>query len=91
MLSAVSADTDTFEVDGELLEPVYDAVRAELCQEAATVGIYSGKEQEFWLGQSGFYRSRSEQSITRRRISFPNPRVKIPDMGSRRVYRPIAR
>jgi hypothetical protein len=37
MLSAVSADTDTFEVDGELLEPVYDAVRAELCQEAATV------------------------------------------------------
>lgn len=91
MLSAVSADTDTFEVDGELLEPVYDAVRAELCQEAATVGIYSGKEQDFWLGQSGFYRNRSEQSITRRRISFPNPRVKIPDMGSRRVYRTIAR
>ena len=29
MLSSVSADTDTFEVDGELLEPVYDAVRSE--------------------------------------------------------------
>lgn len=91
MLSAVSADTDTFEVDGEMLEPIYDAVRAEMCQEAATVGIFSGKEQDFWLGQSGFYRNRSEQSITRRRISFPNPRVKIPDMGSRRVYRSIAR
>ena len=91
MLSSVSADTDTFEVDGELLEPVYDAVRAELCHEAANVGIYSGKEQDFWLGQAGFYRNRSEATITRRRISFPNPRVKVPDMGSRRVYRTIAR
>mgnify|MGYP003136072239 CR=1 FL=1 len=91
MLSSVSADTDTFEVDGELLEPVYDAVRAEMCQEAATVGIYSGKEQDFWFGQAAFYRNRSESSITRRRISFPNPRIKIPDMGSRRHYRPIAR
>ena len=91
MLSSVSADTDTFEVDGELLEPVYDAVRAELCQEAATVGIYSGKEQDFWLSQSGFYRRRSETAITRRRISFPNPRVKVPDMGARRFSRQIAR
>ena len=91
MLSSVSADTDTFEVDGELLEPVYDAVRSELCHEAANVGIYSGKEQDFWLGQAGFYRNRSEATITRRRISFPNPRVKVPDMGSRRVYRTIAR
>jgi hypothetical protein len=91
MLSSVSADTDTFEVDGELLEPVYDAVRSELCHEAANVGIYSGKEQDFWLGQAGFYRNRSEATITRRRISFPNPRVKVPDMGSRRYTRPIAR
>ena len=91
MLSSVSADTDTFEEDGEQLEPVYDAVRAELCQEAATVGIYSGKEQDFWLSQSGFYRRRSETAITRRRISFPNPRVKVPDMGARRFYRQIAR
>ena len=91
MLSSVSADTDTFEVDGELLEPVYDAVRSELCHEAANVGIYSGKEQDFWLGQAGFYRNRSEATITRRRISFPTPRVKVPDMGSRRVYRTIAR
>jgi len=91
MLSSVSADTDTFEVDGELLEPVYDAVRSELCHEAANVGIYSGKEQDFWLGQAGFYRNRSEATITRRRISFPNPRVKVPDMGSSRYTRPIAR
>ena len=91
MLSSVSADTDTFEVDGELLEPVYDAVRSELCHEAANVGSYSGKEQDFWLGQAGFYRNRSEATITRRRISFPNPRVKVPDMGSSRYTRPIAR
>ena len=79
MISSVSADTDTLELDGELLEPMYDMVRAELCQEAASVGIYDEKERAFWFGQAAFYRNRGADYIQRRKVSLPNPRIKIPD------------
>jgi hypothetical protein len=92
MLSSVSADTDSFEVDGELLEPVYDAVRAELAQETATVGIMDSTERDFWFGQAAFYRNRSTAGISTRHISIPNPRIKVPDMaGGQQRRRSIAR
>ncbi len=79
LLSSVSADTDTLEVDGEYLEPVYDAVRAELCQEAMTVGLIDEAERQFWASQTRFYRQRSTEGLTRRYISVPNRKIKAPD------------
>ena len=86
-LSSVSSDTDTFEIDGDLLEPVYDAVRAELLQEVANVGIFKPAEVDFWFKQAAFYRQRSESGLQRRHISVPNPRLKVPDMPAPRPPR----
>jgi len=91
LLSSVSADTDTIEIDGELLEPMYDAVRAELAQEAASVSVMDTKERDFWFGQAAFYRDRSRSALIRRHISLPNPRIQVPDWGHGQFKRSIAR
>jgi hypothetical protein len=80
LLSSITSDTSTFEVDGELLEPVYDAVRAELCGEAANLSV-DDKDERKWRGLEGFYRGRSEQGQQKRFISVPRPQLTIPDFS----------
>lgn len=78
LLGALSSDTSTFEVDGELLEPVYDAVRAELCGEAANLGV-DAKDERHWRSLEGFYRQRSAAGLMERTISLPRPKLLVPD------------
>jgi hypothetical protein len=56
LLSSVSTDADTIEIDGELLAPLYDLTRAYLCEERITIKagqstqIYWERQRSKWMG-----------------------------------------
>jgi hypothetical protein len=78
MLSSVSADTSTVEVDGELLSPLYNLTRAYLAEEYAMSGPVG--EREFWIARASQYRGTLEVQLNSGyRIQTPNIRAKVPD------------
>lgn len=77
LVSSVSALTDTIEIDGELLEPVYDYTRHYLCQEAAQTGPTD--ERNYWSERSSYYLARAEGRLGNRAImQLPNRRIPMP-------------
>ena len=74
LLSSVSADTDTIEIDGEFLEPLYDRTRQYLCEEESYRG--TGKEQAYWWNRALEYKGRADLGLGHRYISLPNPRIR---------------
>ena len=75
MLSSVSADSDTIEIDGELLAPVYDKVRSMLAWEQAggdPGSDWATRAREFDLAYrqgidgSAVIKARPSLSVTRR-------------------------
>jgi hypothetical protein len=78
MLSSVSADTDLIEIDGDLLQPLYDRTR-ELAANELSIGL-ADKERSEWQAKSMEFRARWQDALNRGyRIKAPNPRSKIPN------------
>jgi len=71
----VSADTDTIELDGELLDPLYMKCRQFLCEEKAAEDAESDwgrrardfeTEYEFWFRGEAYHGSRPGLVVSRR-------------------------
>ena len=75
LLSSVSVDTDTIELDGELLDPLYMKCRQFLCEEKAAEDAESDwgrrardfeTEYEFWFRGEAYHGSRPGLVVSRR-------------------------
>lgn len=78
LLSSVSADSDTIEIDGDTLEPVYNLARSYLCEERSRQS-QDQKEVTRWLERSVGYLSLAEASLDRGvGTHLLGPRVKSP-------------
>ena len=75
MLSSVSADSDTVEIDGELLEPLYNRVRNELCNER-----YEQTNDSEWLERSREYDAKYQEAMEYVSLRLPPQRFKIPNL-----------
>jgi|TARA_Y100000310_G_scaffold276087_1_gene292996 hypothetical protein len=73
LLSPVSSDSDTVEVDGELLEPLYFKVRQFLCEERSGQG-YGG----YWSEQADRWRMDYEASVKIDGVTVRAPMVAVP-------------
>lgn len=79
MLSAVTVDTSTIEIDGEQLEPLYNLTRSYLCQEAA--GQATGDSKIEWMRRQSEFRQKFDDGIVGNgRLRVPNRRLRTPDM-----------
>jgi hypothetical protein len=79
MLASVSAETDTIEIDGELVEPLYNKVREYLCEERAKRS--SGAEEIKWARMQSEYRGKYEDAINRGvGVRAPRKQLKMPDL-----------
>lgn len=79
LLASVSADTDTIEIDGELLGPLYAKTREYLCQEQATRS--SGEEYIKWKRLQSEYADDFEEAVRNGyRLKAPNPIGIAPDV-----------
>jgi hypothetical protein len=75
MLSALVADSTTIEIDGELLEPLYDLTRSYLATER-----YSATQDTFWRDEATHYRRLYEAAILDVGLRMPARRLRVPDM-----------
>lgn len=75
MLSALGADDTTIEIDGELLEPLYDLTRSYLATER-----YSATQDTFWRDEATHYRRLYEAAILDVGLRMPARRLRVPDM-----------
>lgn len=74
--SSVSADSDTFEVDGELLEPLYALTRAYMCEERAR---QKPSEATEWTERYEQYIAIYDADLSMgKRLSLPRSRLQIP-------------
>tara|TARA_Y100000310_G_scaffold317167_1_gene369721 strand:- start:1906 stop:3279 length:1374 start_codon:yes stop_codon:yes gene_type:complete len=81
MLSSVSGDTSTIEIDGELLEPVYNLTRSMLCRERAYER--PGPPDSDWLARSREFEAEYDNAINNgigARL-WPNQQLRRPDAG----------
>lgn len=76
MLSAVSADTDTVEIDGELLGPLYNKVRQIMCDERAM----GDPNSDFYALARRFDAEYLRDIETGLGLRVPPARFKVPDM-----------
>jgi hypothetical protein len=78
-LSAISVDTDTVEVDINLLDPLYNLTRAYLC-EGQVKQATSLNYIRLWGDRQSEYMGRYLDGIDGgHRLSMPNKRIRIPD------------
>lgn len=78
-LSSVSADTDTVEYDGEVLEPLYDKTREYLCAERADSYGFGSDGYTEWKSKERDYRDRYDQWVAGKARSLaPMPGPKVP-------------
>lgn len=78
LVSSVTADTDTIEVDGEQVDILYNKTREMLCLEAALGG--PAGERGYWAQKGQEYRARVEDALrTGKGYWMPKPKGKIPD------------
>ena len=72
MVSSVSAESDTVEVDGELLEPLYDQTRAYMAQRMVHLPQFQAKYT--------LYQGKVDRAVNMGRyVKFPNPKARIPN------------
>lgn len=77
LLSSVTNDTDTLEIDADELLPLYDETRRLLCLETANTS--TAKEREYWKDRAEEYRL----SVAGKLGNQPQPKhyFRIPDWG----------
>lgn len=62
MLSAVSAETDTIEIDGNFLEPLYNLTRSYLCEERSKQS--RGDDSIIWVRRQSEYSNDYEEQVS---------------------------
>ena len=78
VLSSISADTDTVEVDGQFLEPLYDKTRALLCEERANQE--SGERRIAWKRLQSEYEGKYQDGVNNIGLGLPRRQFKSPDL-----------
>ena len=78
MLSAVTTDASTIEIDGDLLEPLYNKVRARICDERA-----SGNTESYWFTMARQFESEYNRAVESGAVGIrpPRQRFKAPNMA----------
>ena len=78
MLSSVSSDSDTVEIDGDLLEPLYNKVRQLVADERAR-----GADQSYWYTLARQYEAEYDRAIESGAVGIKpgRQRFKAPSMG----------
>lgn len=78
LLSSVSADTDTIEIDGELLEPLYNKIRQLICDEKAM-----GNAESYWFTQARQFEADYNRAVESGAVGIrtPRPRFKVANMA----------
>ena len=78
MLSSVSSDSDTVEIDGDLLEPLYNKVRQLVADERAR-----GIDQSYWYTLARQYEAEYDRAIESGAVGIKpgRQRFKAPSMG----------
>lgn len=76
-LSTISTDATTIEIDGDLLEPLYDLMRSYLCEERASPAL-TGKVSAQWALKSAEYSQKFENATLRLGLEMPGPRLRDP-------------
>ena len=78
LLSSASADSDTIEIDGELLEPLYNRIRQLLCDERAM-----GNQESYWFTLARQFESDYVRAIESGAVGIrpPRQRFKVANMS----------
>ena len=78
MLSPVTTDASTVEIDGDLLEPLYNKVRARICDERA-----SGNTESYWFTMARQFESEYNRAVESGAVGIrpPRQRFKAPNMA----------
>ena len=78
MLSAVTTDASTIEIDGDLLEPLYNKIRARICDERA-----SGNTESYWFTMARQFESEYNKAVESGAVGIrpPRQRFKAPNMA----------
>jgi hypothetical protein len=76
-LSVQATEATTVEIDGDLLEPLYDLMRFYLCQERASAGP-TGKTNVYWAQKAAEFRQSYEGATLRLALEMPGPRMRDP-------------
>jgi len=78
MLSPVTTDASTVEIDGDLLEPLYNKIRARICDERA-----SGNTESYWFVLARQFESEYNKAVESGAVGIrpPRQRFKAPNMA----------
>ena len=78
LLSSASADSDTIEIDGELLEPLYNRIRQLLCDERAM-----GNQESYWFTLARQFEADYVRAIESGAVGIrpPRQRFKVANMS----------
>ena len=78
MLSAVTTDASTTEIDGDLLEPLYNKIRQHLCDERA-----AGNPESYWFTMARQFEGAYNRAIESGAVGIrpPRQRFKAPNMA----------
>ena len=78
MLSAVTSDASTIEIDGDLLEPLYNKVRQHLCDERA-----AGNPESYWFTMARQFEGAYNRAVESGAVGIrpPRQRFKAPNMA----------
>ena len=86
-VASVSADSDTFEVDINLLDPLYNLTREYLCDEKAQQ-VSSEQLRVRWTQRRDHYRRAYEADVEDgKRLQTPRSRLRIPTANTSRSHR----
>ena len=78
MLTAVTTDASTIEIDGDLLEPLYNKVRQRLCDERA-----AGNPESYWFTMARQFEAEYNRAVESGAVGIrpPRQRFKAPNMA----------
>ena len=78
MLSAVTTDASTTEIDGDLLEPLYNKIRQHLCDERA-----AGNPESYWFTMARQFEGAYNRAVESGAVGIrpPRQRFKAPNMA----------
>ena len=78
MLTAATSDASTVEIDGDLLEPLYNKIRQRLCDERA-----AGNAESYWFTMARQFEAEYNRAVESGAVGIrpPRQRFKAPNMA----------
>jgi len=78
MLTAATSDASTVEIDGDLLEPLYNKIRQRLCDERA-----AGNPESYWFTMARQFEAEYNRAVESGAVGIipPRQRFKAPNMA----------